>query len=180
MKVVVASLNPVKLGAAAKAFAAQFPGETIEIVPVEVGSGVGDQPMSDAATRRGARTRAGNAASAIPVADYWVGMEGGAELLDGQLVAFAWMVVRGADGRGGEARSPTLPLPPAVRDLVADGMELGAANDQVFATANSKQAGGAFGLLTDGRLTRESVYAETLTIALIPLVHPLYRQADPR
>ena len=180
MKVVVASRNPVKLGAAAEAFEAQFPDEVIDIVAVEVDSGAGDQPMSDAATRDGARTRAGNAAALIPDADFWVGMEGGAEILDGQLVAFAWMVVRGADGRVGEARSATLPLPPAVRDLVTGGMELGAANDRIFATVNSKQAGGAFGLLTDGRLTRENVYQQTLVIALVPLMHPLFRQGEER
>ncbi len=179
MKVVVASRNPVKLGAAAEAFEVQFPEAEIEIVAVEVDSGAGDQPMTDAATRAGARTRAGNAAAAHPAADFWVGIEGGAETLDGQLIAFAWMVVRAADGRVGEARSPTLPLPPAVLRLVADGLELGEANDRVFATVNSKQGGGAFGLLTDGRLTRESIYAQTLSIALIPLIHPLYRQDDP-
>jgi non-canonical (house-cleaning) NTP pyrophosphatase len=45
----------------------------------------------------------------------------------------------------------------------------------VFGTSGSKHAGGAFGLLTDDRLTRRSVYAETLTVALIPIVNDLYR-----
>ena len=71
-------------------------------------------------------------------------------------------------------RTVTLPLPDAVRDLVRDGMELGDANDRVFATTNSKQKGGAFGLLTNGRYTREGVYAQALTIALVPFVHELY------
>ena len=70
-----------------------------------------------------------------------------------------------------------MPLPPAVRDLVTQGVELGDANDQVFATANSKQKGGAYGLLTNGRLTRESVYRDTLIVALTPFVNPLYSQA---
>ena len=37
------------------------------------------------------------------------------------------------------------------------GMELGEANDRVFETSGSKHAGGAFGLLTDDRLTRRLV-----------------------
>lgn len=77
-----------------------------------------------------------------------------------------------------EARSATLPLPPAVRDLIADGMELGAANDRVFATLNSKQGGGAYGLLTDDRYTRGGIYTQTLVIALIPFVNALYPQAN--
>lgn len=175
MKVVVASANPVKLGAAQQAFEAALPDEKIVVESVSVASGVGDQPASDAETRRGAQTRAKNAADAMPDADFWVGMEGGTEAIDGRLTAFAWMVVRAPDGKTGEARSVTLPLPSAVKALVDEGLELGVANDRVFSTVNSKQGGGAFGLLTDGRYTRESVYAETLAVAMLPLVHPLYR-----
>ena len=122
----------------------------------------------------GARNRAQNASEAAADADYWVGMEGGIEVIDGQLMAFAWMVVRNRDGRVSEARSVTLPLPPAVRELVESGLELGDANDRVFATVNSKQGGGAYGLLTAGRYTRESVYEQTLLIALTPFVNELY------
>ena len=76
-----------------------------------------------------------------------------------------------------EARSVTLPLPPAVRELVDSGLELGDANDRVFATLNSKQGGGACGLLTDGLYTRESVYRQTLIIELTPFVNSLYPNA---
>jgi non-canonical (house-cleaning) NTP pyrophosphatase len=41
---------------------------------------------------------------------------------------------------------------------------------------NSKQGGGAYGLLTDGRYTREGIYAQTLIIALTPFVNDLYPQ----
>ena len=41
--------------------------------------------------------------------------------------------------------------------------------------ANSKQGGGAFGLLTDGLMTREGVYTQTLILALIPFVHELWK-----
>jgi inosine/xanthosine triphosphatase len=174
LKVVVASRNPVKKGAVRQAFTALFPDSKLEILSVDVDSGVPDQPMSDAETRIGARNRAERASAAEPEADYWVGLEGGTEIVGEQLLAFAWMAVRGSDGRVGEARSTTLPLPPAVRRLIDAGLELGAANDRVFATANSKQAGGAFGLLTDGLYTRESIYSQTVIMALLPLVNPLY------
>ena len=45
-------------------------------------------------------------------------------MFDGQLMAFAWMAVKGRQGDVSEARSATLPLPPAVKDLVDAGMEL--------------------------------------------------------
>lgn len=174
LKVVVASANPVKVDASKKAFTALFPDADIECESAVVASGVSDQPTSDSETRQGARNRALHASQAIGDADYWVGMEGGIEVIDEQLMAFAWMVVRSTEGNSSEARSVTLPLPPAVRELVESGMELGDANDKVFATVNSKQGGGAYGLLTAGRYTRESVYEQTLIIALTPFVNVLF------
>lgn len=178
MKIVVASLNPVKTAAVRSAFSMQFPGTELEIVPLATDSGVADQPMSDGETRRGARNRARNARKAVPDADFWVGLEGGLETIDGALMGFAWMVVAGPGGRLGEARTPTLPMPPAVQRLVAEGLELGEANDRVFATTNSKQKGGAFGLLTGGRYTREGVYTQALVLALIPFVHVLWANEE--
>ncbi len=177
MKIVVASKNPVKIGAAREAFAAVFPDDAIDVVGVDVDSGVGDQPDNDAKTRQGARARALSACKADADADYWVGLEGGVDVFDNQLMAFAWMAVKGRHGDVSEARSATLPLPPAVKELVDAGMELGLANDRVFSTVNSKQGGGAYGLLTGGRYTRESIYAQTLIIALTPFVNPLYPQS---
>jgi inosine/xanthosine triphosphatase len=174
MNIVVASGNPVKIDATMRAFEALFPDATLEVTSVSVESGASDQPTSDEETRHGARTRATNANLAVPDADFWVGMEGGIELIDGQLMAFAWMAVQGPSGDVSEARSVTLPLPPAVKELVDSGLELGDANDRVFATTNSKQGGGAYGLLTNGLYTRESVYRQTLIIALTPFVNALY------
>ena len=175
MKIVVASRNPVKIDATERAFATLFPDETLEMLPADVASGVSDQPTSDEETRVGARNRAIAARDALPEADYWVGLEGGVEIIDEQLMAFAWMAVRGTDGKIGEARSSTLPLPPAVKKLVDSGMELGDANDKVFSTINSKQGGGAYGLLTNGLYTRGSIYTQTLIIALTPFVNELYQ-----
>lgn len=174
MQVVVASRNPVKLDAVKEAFGVQFPSATFDLLSVDVESGVSDQPGTDQETRQGARNRVFEARKMKPDADYWVGIEGGIESVDDQLMAFAWMAVLGGNDRMGEARSVTLPLPPAVKELVDDGFELGEANDRVFGTTNSKQQGGAFGLLSDGKYTREFIYSQTLVIALIPFVSELY------
>ena len=175
MKIIVASRNPAKIRAVEKAFGLQLPGEPLDLVPVEVESGVADQPCSDDETRRGARNRARNAREGCPDADFWVGLEGGIETIGDQVMAFAWMAVLGPGEREGEARTVTLPLPPAVKALVEQGLELGDANDRVFSTVNSKHQGGAFGLLTNGLYTREGVYTEALVVALLPFVNDLYR-----
>jgi len=174
MQVVVASLNPAKSRAVEDAFRNRFPREQFLLHAVSVASGVSDQPCSDAETRTGARNRVANAGLEVPDADYWVGLEGGTEVFDDSLMAFAWMAIMNRAGSISEARSVTLPLPAVVRDLVDGGMELGEANDRVFSTVNSKQNGGAFGLLTNGLYTREGVYTQALIIALIPFVNELY------
>lgn len=174
VKIAVASLNPVKINAVKTAFQTQFPAAELQLMPLNVESGVSDQPRSDEETRRGARNRVNNLKKLYPDADFWVGLEGGLESFDGRLLAFAWMAIGNGYGAISEARSVTLPLPPAVQQWVAGGLELGEANDRVFATVNSKQGGGAFGLLTAGLYTRESIYTQTLILALIPFVHELW------
>ncbi|MBT8083574.1 MAG: inosine/xanthosine triphosphatase [Woeseia sp.] len=174
MIVIVASNNPVKIAAVRTAFLACMSGPPCEVRGTYADSGVSDQPISDDETREGARNRAMDAKRREPDADYWVGLEGGIATIDDSLQAFAWMAVCDPHGRIGMARSATLPLPPAIKDLVDGGMELGDANDRVFKTVNSKQGGGAFGLLTDGRYTREGIYAQTVALALVPLLHPLF------
>ena len=177
MRIIVTSGNPVKIAATKDAFQRAFPDSPFEVESLGVASGVAEQPMSDDETRRGARQRVSRAREHAPQADFWVGMEGGLEWIDDLCLASAWMVAMDRHGRVGEARTPTLPLPPAVAQLIRSGMELGEANDRVFGTRDSKRSGGAFGLLTGGRRTRRMVYADTLELALIPLTHALWSGA---
>ena len=174
VKIVVASLNPVKVGAVRAAFLAHFPSCELDLIPLSVASDVPDQPMSDEETRQGARNRVRNSRQACPEADYWVGLEGGLDIVEKKLLAFAWMTICDRSDTISEARSASLPLPPAIQKLVEAGLELGEANDQVFSTVNSKQGGGAFGLLTDGLYTREDIYTQTLVLALVPFVNELW------
>jgi non-canonical (house-cleaning) NTP pyrophosphatase len=51
-------------------------------------------------------------------------------------------------------------------------MELGEADDVVFGRANSKQANGSIGLLTDDTITRTSYYVDAVVMALIPFKKP--------
>ncbi|MEM1410811.1 MAG: inosine/xanthosine triphosphatase [Pseudomonadota bacterium] len=178
LDVVVASHNPAKHAAVERAFAATRPGAVLSIRGVSVPSGVSDQPSTDEETRAGAWNRARAACDSVPEADVWVGLEGGLERFDGAWYGSAWMVVIDRHGRSGQARTPTLPLPPSVGRLLDEGLELGDANDQVFKTHNSKQGGGAYGLLTEGRMTRGGIYAQALELALLPLNHDLWQSHE--
>ncbi len=167
MNIVVASTNPVKIQAARAGFARLFPGQVSAAEGVAVESGVSAQPMSDAETLQGALNRARQAQRARPQADYWVGIEGGCELLGGELAVFAWVVVCAPD-RVGRGRTGLFFLPEAVARLVRGGMELGAADDLVFNRSNSKQQNGAIGLLTGDVIDRLAYYEHAVIMALVP------------
>lgn len=87
------------------------------------------------------------------------------------MLAFAWMVILGKEGRG-EGKSAAFHLPPKVVELIRGGMELGEADDVVFAQENSKQSNGAIGLLTGNMITRTTLYVPALQMALIPFRRP--------
>ncbi|GAA4435986.1 inosine/xanthosine triphosphatase [Pontibacter saemangeumensis] len=165
--VVVASLNPVNVWAALEGFQRMFPELRFEVATVSVPSGVSDQPLTDEETLTGARNRVANARTAKPAADFWIGIEGGVAPLDGELAAFAWVVVCSKEIVG-KARSGTFFLPKAVSELVERGVELVTADDLVFSRTNSKQAGGAIGILTDNVLDRKQLYEQAVVLALVP------------
>lgn len=166
--IVLASENPVKIQAVLNGFQKMFPGEMFQIHSVNVPSGVRAQPMTSAETLIGAMNRAQNATSLIKQADFWVGIEGGVEeTSDGEMAAFAWVVIIG-HGIIGKGKSGTFFLPPPVCNLIRQGKELGEADDIVFGRKNSKQDNGAIGLLTDNTIERKTLYEHAVILALVP------------
>ncbi len=122
-KIVVASKNPVKINATLSGFQKMFPGETFEAEGVSVPSGVSDQPKNDAEIFRGAWNRADNASKAIPSADFWVGIEGGIEEKNREMESFAWIIIKGENGKFGKGRTGTFFLPPRVAELIRQGKD---------------------------------------------------------
>jgi inosine/xanthosine triphosphatase len=169
-KVVIASLNPVKIACIRQAFVRVFPGETFEFQGVPAPSGVPEQPMNDRETLLGAINRAEYVRKHVP-ADYWAGIEGGIQPDGEDLEAFAWVVIQSQD-KTGRARTATFMLPPEVAALVRSGMELGHADDLVFRQNNSKQGNGAVGILTGDIITRTTYYEHAAILALIPFMNP--------
>lgn len=170
-KIIVASNNPVKIGATLEGFQTMFPSDIFEVEGVNVPSGVRDQPLSNQETLQGALQRAEAAYQREQHADYWVGIEGGIEETQGEMEVFAWVVVKSASmlGRG---KTGTFFLPRAVVKLIKEGKELGEADDIVFKRQNSKQENGAVGILTDNIIDRTGFYKVAMQLALIPFKNP--------
>lgn len=172
MKILVGSENPGKIEAVRLGFTALFPNESLDISGITVSSDVPEQPRGDEETLRGAINRVNNAKNASPNADYTVGLEGGIDNMDNEMVAFAWIVVISKEGRIGKGKTGTFFLPSEIAKLIRSGMELGKANDMFFKVQNSKHGGGAVGILTNGVLNRPEYYAQAVMLALIPHINP--------
>jgi inosine/xanthosine triphosphatase len=170
-KIVVASTNPVKVRAALAGLQRMFPGQAFLAEGISVPSGVADQPLSDQETLQGALNRVQRARELHPEADFWIGLEGGVQSMGDDLASFAWVVVQSGE-KVGKARSGIFFLPTQVAQLVAGGMELGHANDQIFSQVNSKQKGGAVGILSQGVLDRQELYVQAVLLALVPFKSP--------
>ncbi len=174
-RIVVTSQNPVKVEAVLRGFQRIFPLEEFSVEAISVSSGVSDQPLSDEATRQGANTRAHNGRKAQPEGDFWVGIEGGCDYIDDEMVSYAWVVVMGKE-MCGSARTGVFRLPREVQALVESGLELGDADDCVFGSKNSKQEDGAVGLLTGNVITRTDLYEHAVILALIPFKNQVLYQ----
>lgn len=178
IRIVVASKNPVKVGAAYQAFNKAFPDHTIHCEEMHAPSGVADQPMTESETRLGAENRArfcldqNTALSDDENADYFVAMEGGVDQFEEGAATFAYVTILDKTGKIATNRSASLPLPKSIYDRLVAGEELGHVMDDVFDTVNIKQKGGAIGLFTNEAENRESIYTQALILCLAPFMHP--------
>jgi inosine/xanthosine triphosphatase len=167
--VIVGSRNPVKISCTHGGFHQAFEG-TYLVEGLNVSSGIEAQPFGDEQTYKGALNRARNSKAVFPEADFWVGIEGGVEKFNGDLAAFAWVVILDKNGKIGKAKTALFFLPKAIADLVNSGMELGEADDKFFKQENSKEKDGAVGILTKGALDRKIYYQQAVILALIPFL----------
>ncbi|MCC7432852.1 inosine/xanthosine triphosphatase [Candidatus Peregrinibacteria bacterium] len=171
-KLVIASKNPVKLSAVKNGFQKIFPNDSFDLIGISVESGVPDQPMGDEETYQGALNRVNAATKLHPEADYCIGLEGGLEEHQGQMMASAWICIKSKTGKLGRGRTGSFILPEKITELVKAGKELGHAADSLFKTTNIKQSSGTIGLLTNDIIDRSIYYTEAVVLALIPFINP--------
>ncbi len=165
-KVIVASLNPVKINSTIQGFRTLFPNKEWVVEGANISSGVSDQPMTDQETLQGAMNRASHAQQQYPNADFWVGIEGGCEKKNNRVWVFAWIVIRNGD-KVELARTSAFCLPDHIAILLDKGIELGAATDIAFDKHNSKHKDGVVGVLSHGHIDRTDYYVQPVILALM-------------
>ncbi|ASJ03377.1 NTPase [Thermococcus profundus] len=173
MKVAVGSTNPAKVEAVREVFREIY-GE-VEVVPVEVDSGVPDQPVGLEETVKGAINRA-TRAIAKTEADFGVGIEAGLypvpETITGYMdVQFCAVV--DSEGRITLGHGPGFEYPPGVVGRVfGEGVEVGIAMGELVNDPELKRKIGAIGVLTHGRLVRKELNKLAVLMALVPRLNP--------
>lgn len=167
MKVVVGSKNAAKMGAVENGVKAYW-GE-VEMVGVDVPSGVSDQPMSLDETVQGAVNRAKAAFAAVPGCELAFGLEGGVMEMAGRTILFGVAAV--FDGKEvSAAQTGGVPLPDAWGEALKNGEELGPYMAKIFKDYNRKI--GAMPFLTRGVILREEEFSMAVKGALAPWVTP--------
>ncbi|WP_432458822.1 inosine/xanthosine triphosphatase [Agarivorans sp. QJM3NY_25] len=169
LKVIVGSLNPVKIAAVKEALALYYPEPQIDCQGMHAPSLVAEQPMTSQETRDGAVNRL-RYCQQQQDADFYAAIEGGVDLFEDGPATFAYAVIADRQQMS-VGRGANMPLPVSVYQALAQGDELGPLMDKLFNTTNIKQKGGAIGLLTNGLATRQGNYAHALILALVTFAH---------
>jgi len=142
-----------------------------------VPSGVSAQPLTEEETIQGAINRARRVLSCFPEADIGLGLEGGLTF-DAQYSGQWYLVSICAAWDGNRlylGKGLTFPVPRSFGERIQnEGIELSVIIDERSGTVGTNHAGGAYGLLTNQRITRANVFADAVVAALTPFHSQLY------
>ena len=153
------------------------PNAPFEVVGEEAASGVRHTPLSRADLMTGARNRAEALAKRAKEEnlpwDYFVGLEGGLDVLDNgdsrSVFLQNWAYVANKDGRGAYGQSGSILLPEILaRQVVDEGVELGVAIDAFAGGHGIRDAQGAWGVLTRNMITRQDAFRTAVINAFAP------------
>ncbi|MCX6650735.1 MAG: inosine/xanthosine triphosphatase [Methanomassiliicoccales archaeon] len=164
LKVMIGSLNPVKVAAVRGVIERFYP--QLEIVAMDVSGGVGEQPWGQEA-ERGAMERA---RACLGNGDLGVGIEAG--VWDGEdgLYDVQFCVIVDAMGRTTVGHGMGFRYPPAVAELVRNGSSVGDACAQLFEEGDQGSGKGAIGILTNDVLDRKTLTEQAVLAAMVPRI----------
>ena len=188
--IAVGSTRKPKLGAVREALTSVgsllAPDKQIEVVGVEVESGVGHTPVSREELMQGARQRAEAvarlAAQNHEPWNYFVGLEGGLDVIEdaGRRRVFleGWAYV--SDGTHGFfGRSGGIEIAESIAEEVVDrGTELSIVIDRFAGEAGIRDAQGAWGVLSGNLISRQEAFRVAVVAAFAPFYNAkMYRRA---
>jgi inosine/xanthosine triphosphatase len=191
IQIAVGSIRRPKLSAVTEAVRSfgplLAPGAQIDVIGVEVESGVGHTPATRAELMQGARQRAEVvlrlAKEKSESWHYFVGLEGGLDTIepgaDRRVMLESWAYV--SDGRVGHyGRSGGIEIPGALaREVLENGIELSAAIDRFAGAVGIRDNQGAWGVLSSDLISRTDAFRVAVIAAFAPFYNAkMYRAAS--
>ncbi|KQL45484.1 hypothetical protein AN963_10420 [Brevibacillus choshinensis] len=149
----------------------------VEPICLSVPSCISDQPMTEEETITGAINRAKTVFTQIPNVDIGLGLEGG--LMYDERFTQEWYLIsicaawNGMKLHVGKGLSFPIPKQAAER-IQKENIELSTIIDEWSGIRNSNHQGGAYALLTEGRIRRADVFRDAVIAALTPYFSKLY------
>lgn len=182
MKIAVASLRTPKVEAVRSAFGKMnsrlnSAHESVEFIARKTDSGVSNMPMSIQELMQGARLRVADLRRQLTEVDsdidFYVGLEGGfflASAGDEPRTCFLQSWVYVSNGTlGCYGGSGAVPVPGQIaREILTNDRELGDIIDRFARQKNVRNRQGAFGVFTQGVVTRKIAFETALLHALSP------------
>ncbi len=166
MKVAVGTKNPAKLRAIHAALVTVFKQQHVEIIGIEVSSGVADQPMNDSESMQGAFTRANNALREVKGADLGIGLEGGLQQIDDVWFAGNIACAITKQLQVGYGISQKVSVPKEIIIEIEKGKDLSEATHAITGIADIGKKQGLLGYVTDNLITRESASEQAIIAAI--------------
>jgi len=159
MKIIVGSLNPVKINAVKE----NFSDFNYVVNGASVDSKIRPQPLSHEETRLGSINRAKACVDDLK-AELGFGLEGGVFCDDEHLYLCNWGSLASSEGSLYVVSGPTLRLPDILKQPILDGIEL---NDAMFNMLGLQEIGskqGAIGYFTSEATCRTEVFKQIVKI----------------
>ena len=156
VKIIVGSLNPVKLEATREAFANYY--DDIDVLGI-LGAENRSRSLMILANEKNI------------FADYFVGIEGGVSNIYDRWFAFGCVCIINEHMQKSFGTSAYFELPESITERLLKREELGAIMDEVMNMSNTKQKGGAISFFTNGVMSRKELYIPGIISALVPFNH---------
>jgi inosine/xanthosine triphosphatase len=172
IKVAAGTENPSKLDGAREAASRLFQCK-FELLPLNVPSGVSDQPIGWKETMKGAKNRAKNAFNTVANCDYGIGFESGLLLFGGKRFDIVFCAVYGgADFSFGNSMGFHVP-DSIFHRIKKEKKSMGEVVSELSGIADIGTKMGAIHFLSNGLLERKEMNRQALLCAFIPRMHPL-------
>lgn len=163
-KIVITSVNPVKLSALKKVASSLYPNETFEFVSLSLEKD-GPEPIGRTNILKQIQDALDAGKTEIQNADYYVCIEGGMEIFDGEMHETAYAVVESTTGGKGVSSCASFRVPTWIANEVKNGKGFADAVDEFYKTQGTKQGGGFVNILTGGVINKEEHCIQALAIA---------------